>query len=231
MDFFGEGFREAFRLLFAGDADTWHAIFLSLWTSFLALALGGGLGVPLGTWLGVVRPRGGRVVVFVLYVGMAMPTVVIGLLLYGLFSRRGPLAGLDLLYTPWAIVIGQALLAFPIFASLAHGAASGLDRRVLETARTHGGGTALTMRLALGESRTALVAATMLAFGRCVTELGIALAVGGSIRMHTRTLPSLITLDTSRGEFGRALAAGAILVLLACGAAAVAFVILGKSRR
>jgi tungstate transport system permease protein len=231
MDFFGEGFREAFRLLLAGDPDTWHAIFLSLWTSVLALVFGGAFGVPLGTWLGVVRPRGGRVAVSLLYVGMAMPTVVIGLLLYGILSRRGPLAGLDLLYTPWAIVIGQSLLAFPIFASLAHGAAAGLDPRVLETARTHGGGTALTMRLALGESRTALVAATMLAFGRCVTELGIALAVGGSLRMQTRTLPALISLDTARGEFGRALAAGVILVLLACGAAAVAFVFLGKARR
>jgi tungstate transport system permease protein len=231
MDFFGEGFREAFRLLLVGDADTWHAITLSIWTSLLALACGGALGVPLGTWLGVARPRGGRALVFVLHVAMAMPTVVIGLLLYGLLSRRGPLAGLELLYTPWAIVIGQSLLAFPIFASLAHGAAAGLDPRVLETARTHGGGTALTMRLALGETRPATVAATMLAFGRCVTELGIALAVGGSLRMHTRTLPTLISLDTSRGEFGRALAAGVILVLLACGAAAVAFAFLGRSRR
>src|SRR5438477_6494652 len=153
MDFFGEGLRDAWQLLVHGDVATWQATWLSVWTSLAAIAIGAALGVPLGTWLGVARPRGGGVAVVVLRALMGFPTVVVGLLLYGLLSRRGPLGGLGLLYTPTAIVIGQSVLAFPIFGTLAHGAADALDPRVLETVRTHGGGTGLAVRLAASESR------------------------------------------------------------------------------
>ena len=222
MDFIAEGFRHAVALLVGGDPDTWFAIGLSLWTTLLALAIGAAVGVPIGGATGLFRPPGHRVLVLLFRVGMSMPTVVIGLLLFGLLSKRGPLAGLDLLYTPWAIVIGQALLAAPILASFAHASLAGLDPRVRETVATHGGGRLLALRLALGEVRPTLVATLLNAFGRCITELGIVLLVGGSLRWTTRNLPALIALETSRGEFGRGLAPGLVLMALACGAALLA---------
>jgi tungstate transport system permease protein len=231
MDFLLDGVREAFALLVRGDHETWFGVGLSLWTSVLAITIGGLVGVPLGTALGLWRPRGDRVAVYLLRLGMSFPTVVIGLLLYGLLCRKGPLAGLDILYTPWAIVIGQALLAFPIFGSLAHAAAADLDPRAMETASTLGAPRRAILALAVSESRASIVAATLNAFGRCVTELGIALAVGGSLRLWTRTLPTLVSLETSKGEFGRGLAAGLVLVLLAAVVTAVAMAIEGKSRR
>jgi tungstate transport system permease protein len=214
--------KEAFALLFRGDPDIWFAVGLSLWTSVLAVAIGGAAGAALGAWVALRRPLGAATWVFLFRVGMAMPTVVIGLVLYGLLSRRGPLSGLELLYTPAAVVVGEVALAFPIVASLAHAACARLDPRVTETVRTHGGGRAATLRLALSETRPTLVAALLAAFGRCVTELGIVMIVGGAIRMQTRTLPAQIALETSRGEFGRGVAAGVVLILLACGAAEIA---------
>jgi tungstate transport system permease protein len=231
LAFFWEGFREAGALLLGGDPDTWHAIVLSLWTSVLAVGVGAAAGAPLGAWVGLFRPRGHRLWAFAFRVGMAVPTVVIGLLLYGLISRRGALGGLGIIHTPTAIVIGEAALAFPIVASLTHAAAAGLPSAVAETVRTHGGSRALALRMSLSETRPTVVAALLGAFGRCVTELGIVLAVGGAIRFHTRTLPAQVSLETSRGEFGRGLAAGLILVLLACGAAVVAMALGREERR
>jgi tungstate transport system permease protein len=231
MDFLWEGAKEAVALLVSGDADTWHGIWLSTWTSVVAVGLATLIGTPLGAWLALFRPFGREAWVFAFRVGTAVPTVAIGLFLYGLFSRRGPLGGLELLYEPVAIVIGQALLAIPILATFSHAACAGLDARMAETVRTHGGGRLAILRLGLSQTRHTFVAALLLAFGRCVTELGIALIVGGAIRFKTRTLPALVTLEASRGELGRATAACLILVLLACGAVVIAHLVSREERR
>lgn len=231
MDFLIEGVGRAFWLLASGDAETWQAVALSLWTSLLAVGMGTLVGAPLGTYVGLARPFGSAALVFCFRVGMAMPTVVIGLLVFGLLSSRGPLGALELIYTPSAIVIGQTLLAAPIVASFAHASAAALDPCVYETVRTHGGTAALGVRVALVETRRELTVAVLSAFGRCITELGIALIVGGSVRYFTRTLPALVTLETSKGDFARAMAPGLILVLLACGAAVVAPLVARERRR
>jgi tungstate transport system permease protein len=222
MDFLREGFVEAWRLLVERDPDVVHAFGVSMLCSVLAVLLAGVVALPYGAWLGIARPFGHRVQVFVLRVLLSVPTVVIGLVLYALLTRRGLLGGLDLMLTQAAITIGQTLLAFPLLATHVQGATAGLDRLVRDEARTLGAGTATTLRLALGEVRPSLATAGLTAFGRCVTELGIAVIVGGGIRGETRTLPAAIQLEVSRGEFGRALAPALLLLVVAAAATLLA---------
>ena len=231
MDFLWEGLREAVRLVASGDAHVFHAVWVSLLCTLLSVSLASLVAIPYGAWLGLYRPRGARPQVFLLRVGMALPTVILGLLVYALLSRRGLLGGLDLLYTKAAIIAGEILLAFPLLATLAHGATAALDREVVETPLTLGAGRVRAMLRALGEVRTAIAAAYLAAFGRCLTELGIAITVGGNLRMRTRTLPSTIQLELSRGDFAGALAPGILLVLLACGAAVVTYRLAREDRR
>jgi tungstate transport system permease protein len=221
LDFLWDGLREAVRLVVTGDAETFHALWVSLLCTLTSITLAALVAIPYGAWLGVYRPRGHRAQVFCLRVGMSFPTVVIGLLVYGFLSRRGPLGAIDQLYTKTAIIAGEFILAFPLLGTLAHGATASLDRRVAETALTLGASRTRTLFKVLGEVRVGLVAAYLAAFGRCVTELGIAITVGGNLRMRTRTLPSSIQLEVSKGNFAAALAPGLILLLLACAAAIV----------
>jgi tungstate transport system permease protein len=230
VDLILDAFAEAWRLVVTGDAETFHALWVSVLCCTVAITLAALLAVPYGGWLGLHRPRGHAAQAFALRVGMSVPTVAIGILVYAFVSRRGILGSLDLIYTQAAIVIGQFLLAFPLLGSLAHGAVAHLDPVVAETARTHGAGRARAVRLALGEVRPAVVAAYLAAFARCITELGIATTVGGAFKLHTRTLPAMAQLELSKGEFGKALAPGILLVVLACGAAVLSHLLSRESR-
>lgn len=215
MDLLSEGFAEAWRLIVTADADLLHALKVSLLTSVIAVAVASSLAVPLGAWLAVARPRGARLAVLLLRLGMAVPTVVIGLLVWSLLTRRGLLGSLGLLYTQAAIATGLTLLALPILATQVHAAVASLPEGVIETVRTLGAGRWRTLCLLLGEVRPALVVALLTAFFRGFTELGIALIVGGNVRQETRTLSGSIQLDLSRGEFGQALAPALVLLTLA----------------
>lgn len=222
MEFLWEGVVEALRLIARGDREVMHAVYVSLVCTLLATSLAALIAIPYGAWLGLYRPRGRRLQVFLLRVGMSVPTVVIGLIVFGLLSRRGPFGSLDLLYTKSAIVIGELMLAVPLIGALAHGATAGLDRRVLETAQTLGASRWRALVTVVSEQRIGMVAAYLAAFGRCITELGIAVTVGGNLLMRTRTLPSSIQFELSRGDFAKALAPGVILLLLAAVTAAIA---------
>ncbi len=230
MDFLWEGVREAFRLIVGADTATFHALWVSLSCTLIAITLAGLLAIPYGAWLGLYRPRGHRVQYLLLRIGLALPTVVIGLLVYGLLSRRGVLGDLDLLYTRTAIVAGEFLLAFPLFGSLVHGVTASLRPRVVETALTLGASRWRALIAVLGEVRAGLAAAYLAAFGRCITELGIAITVGGNLAMRTRTLPSTIQLELSVGKFASALAPGLLLLLLA-GVAAVVTHLLSREEK
>lgn len=222
MEFFLEGIREAFSLVLRGDAHVLHAIWVTVLCSTTAVTLAAAVAFPYGAWLGIHRRDGRGFQVFVLRVGMFTPTVVVGLLVYGLLSRHGIFGGLDLLYTKSAIIIGEFLLAFPLIVALTHGAVSSLDRRVPETAKTLGAGRLRVLHTVLGEVRVGLVAACLAGFARCLSELGVVMLVGGNFKMETRTLASTITLEVRKGEFGQGLAAGFVLLVLAVGTAMLA---------
>ncbi len=222
MDFLLDGLAEAWRVVARGDREVLHAVYVSVFCSFTAVSLAALVAFPYGAWLGLTRRAKGGFQIFLLRVGMFTPTVVVGLIVYGILSRRGMLGSLDLLYTKGAIIAGEVMLAFPLLAVIVHGVVAGLDRRVEETARTLGAGRMRTLWTVLGEVRPALIAAYLTGLARCFSELGVALTVGGNLRMRTRTLSSTITLELRRGEFALGLANGIILLVLAVGAALLA---------
>ena len=215
MGLLGDGILEAARLLASFEPLVIDAAWRSLWVSAAAVVAAALLGLPAGILLARRRFRGHGLVILAARLGMSLPTVLVGLIGYGLFSRRGPLGATELLYTPWAIVVGELLLALPITVSISHGAVLALDARVAQTARTLGAGPLRRAWTYLAEARVGVMLAVLNAFARCVTELGIALMLGGNLAGRTRTLPTAIALETGKGEFGRGLAMGFVLLIVA----------------
>ena len=214
-EFLAEGFRRAWDLLAGGDAEVYGITLLTLKVAVVATVISCALGLPLGYFLATRRFWGRRAALTVVNTALAFPTVVVGLLLYGMLSRRGPLGEIRWLYTWQAIVVGDVVLALPIAAALSAAAIQGVDPRIRRTAETLGAGSWLTAWTVTREARFALAAVITAAFGQVVAEIGTAMIVGGNIRGSTRTLTTAVALYTSQGDFGMALALGLILLALA----------------
>lgn len=210
-----QGISDAVSLLAERDPAVFDAAIRSLWISTVAVLLASLVGITLGLILARPRLPGGGLLVLLFRVGMSVPTVLIGLVCYAAFSRRGPLGSFEVLYTSWAVVAGEFLLALPIVTTWTHGAIRRLDPRVVETARTLGAGPLRRAWTCLNEARLAVFLAVLTAFSRCFTELGIAMMVGGNIRGRTRTLTTATALETARGEFARGVAMSLILLTIA----------------
>jgi tungstate transport system permease protein len=215
MDFLAEGLRRALALLRSGDPEVLGIALLTLKVAVVATIVACGIGLPLGYLLATRRFWGRRAALTAVNTALAFPTVVVGLLVFGLLSRRGPLGGLGWLYTWQAIVIGDVLLALPIAAALSAAAVQGVDPRVRRTAETLGAGRWLTAWTVAREARFALAAVITAAFGQVVAEIGAAMMLGGNIRGSTRTLTTAVALYTSQGDFGLALALGVMLIAIA----------------
>lgn len=214
MSLIWESLREAISLISTGDAQVLGAASRSLGISLSAVSMAALAGVPVGMLLAQRQFAGKRFLVLLFRAGMSLPTVFIGVLCYALFSRRGPFASFDVLYSAKAIVFGELILAFPIVVSLTYGAIKALPSEVSETAKTLGAGPLRRAKTYLSECRVGVVLAVLTAFGRCVTELGIAMMVGGNIQDQTRTLATATAVETGKGEFARGMAMGLILLLL-----------------
>jgi tungstate transport system permease protein len=215
MDFLGEGLRRAFALIFAGDSEVFGIAVVTMKVALVATVVACLIGMPLGFVLATRRFWGRRAALATVNTALAFPTVVVGLLLYGLLSRRGPLGGLGWLYTWQAIAVADTLLALPIAAALSAAAIQGVDPRVKRTAETLGAGPWRTAWTVARQARFALAAVVTAAFGQAVAEVGAAMIVGGNIRGSTRTLTTAVALQTAQGDFGLALALGMILLALA----------------
>lgn len=215
MDFLADGWRRAVHLLVSGDAEVVGVTLLTLKVAGLATVIACTLGIPAGFLLATRPFWGRRAALTVVNTALAFPTVVVGLLLFGLLSRHGPLGSWGLLYTWQAIVIGDVLLALPIAAALSAAAVQGVDPRVRRTALTLGAASWRAAWTVAREARFGLTAVITAAFGQCVAEVGAALMVGGNIRGETRTLTTAVALHAAQGDFGMALALGLLLVVLA----------------
>jgi tungstate transport system permease protein len=215
LSYFLDSLSTSLGLLVHLDTEVLSAVRVSLQTSTASIVLAALLGIPLGTAIGLMRFRGRRLVLTLLNTLMALPTVVVGLFLFGLFSRQGPLGPLGLLFTPWAMIAGQMVLATPIIANYTLTAMAGADPRILPTALTLGANRRRATWQLFIELRFGIMAAIVAGFGRVIAEVGVAMMLGGNIRGTTRTMTTAIALETSKGEFAFGLALGIVLMVVA----------------
>jgi len=165
LGYWGDSLLTAFELILGFDREVRMAVWTSLYTSSCSIVIAALLGVPIGLWLGLNRFRGRQVMIALLNTLMALPTVVVGLLLFGLFSRQGPLGPLGLLFTPMAMIAGQMVLAAPIVANLVLAAVTGADQRIINTALTLGASRLQAAIQLLREIRFGVMAAVIAGFG------------------------------------------------------------------
>ena len=215
MSELAQAFGTAWRLIASGDGELLEIVALSLRVTGAAVLLAALAGLPLGAWLGVARFPGRRVLTALLSTGMALPPVVVGLALYLVLSRAGPLGSLELLFTPTAMVLAQAVLVLPIVATLARQTIEDLAREYDEQLRAFGATRARAAATLLYEARYSLPTALLAGLGRAVAEVGAVMIVGGNIAHVTRTMTTAIVLHSNRGDTALALALGLILVALA----------------
>lgn len=215
MDYFLTALTHAGRLIAGFDPAVYAIVSTSLSVSLTAVLLASVVAVPLGIGTALGRFPGRGALRHVLNTLMAIPTVVVGLVLYGLLSRRGPLGELGLLYTPAAMIIGQAVLIAPIVWNLTITAIESTDPRLALTCRLLGANRLQQARIFLSEARLAVLAALIVAFGRAIGEVGVAMMLGGNIAGFTRTMTTSIALETSKGEFELAMALGMLLLATA----------------
>jgi tungstate transport system permease protein len=230
MSLLWEGVVAALRLIVTGDPDVYHAAYISLKVSVTAVFFAACFGVPVGFVVATKTFRGKRAVVAILNTLMSLPSVLAGLLLYSLLSRQGVLGPIGLLYTTKAMMIGQWILSAPIVTALCISAINAVDPAVAKTAQALGASRFQKARAVLREARFALFAAVAAGFGRVIGEVGCAIMVGGNIRGLTRTLTTAIALETSKGEFGRSIALGLILLVLAFGVNVLMQYLQGRGR-
>lgn len=215
MDVFIDSLREAARLLLGGDRYVWEILLLSLRVSGAAVLLGLIAGLPVGIAVGLLRFPGRGFVIALIHTGFALPPVVVGLFVYMVFSRAGPAGHLELLFTPTAMVLAQALLAAPYVAGISMAAVQAVPSDVRLQARALGAPPARALFTHLAEARLGLLAAVVAGFGAVISEVGAVMMVGGNIAGETRVMTTAIVLETRRGNFATALAFGLVLLLLA----------------
>lgn len=215
MGFLFDSLKTALAMIFEFNPEVYITVWTSLYVSGIAIIFATLAGVPAGLAVGLGRFPGRRIVITLLNTLMALPTVVVGLVVYGFLSRVGPLGQFGLLFTPTAMVIGQIILATPIIANYTLGAMSASDSRIMPTALTLGASTTRGAMILLQEIRFGVMAAIIAGFGRIIAEVGVAMMLGGNIRGVTRTMTTAIALETSKGEFAFGLALGIFLLAVA----------------
>ena len=196
-------------------------IWLSLLVSGAALAVATVAGVPVGAGLALYRVPGRRLWELLLYTGMGLPPVVVGLVVYLLLSRRGPLGALGWLFTPAGMIVAQVIIALPVVIGLTYAAVDSVDPAVRVQVRALGATSRQVLWAVLSEARTGVLAAIVAGFGSIISEVGAVMLVGGNIEGQTRVLTTAIVLETRKGNFELALALGGVLLALALAANAL----------
>jgi tungstate transport system permease protein len=206
---------EAFRLLLTGDAELYRIIGRTLGISMLAAALAMLVGIPIGYALARGRFPGRTMLLSAVNTGMGMPPVVIGLIVWLLLTRSGPLGPLGLIYTKEAMVLAQFIIATPLVVGFTVASIQSLPAELPDLLYTLGAGRLRRLWIIAGEAQLGLLAAIMAGFGAVVSEVGASMTVGGNLRGSTRVLTTAIVTETGRGNLPVALALGVMLLMLA----------------
>jgi tungstate transport system permease protein len=214
MGFYADSFFSALRLVGSLDPELFEVVGTSLQVSLASTAVAAVAGVPAGFAIASSEFPGKRGVITLLNTLLALPTVVIGLLVYTFLARRGYFGDLGWLYTWQAIVVGQIVLVLPIVTTFTISAVSRIDERYRKTALTLGASRLATAWVLLREARFAIMAAIIASFGRVIAEVGISMMLGGNIKGFTRTMTTAMALEYDKGEFTLAVALGLVLMTI-----------------
>jgi tungstate transport system permease protein len=206
---------KAVELLVNLDAEVLQISGRSLAIAATSCSISALICLPLGSLIHFSHFRGKRLFVNIIQTLYSIPTVAVGLFVFVLFSSSGPLGGLNLMFTPVVMIIGQVILITPVMLGLIITALSGVDKAISETAVSLGANHFQAAIITLKHARFAVLTAVIMGFGRAIAEVGLALMVGGNIRGFTRTLTTAISLETSKGDIELALALGIVLILIA----------------
>lgn len=228
---FSDVLDRAAHLVLGHDTGLLRVIALSLVISGAATVAASLLGLPLGAALAVLRFPGRRELILLANALLGLPPVVVGLALYLLLSRAGPLGRMGLLFTPAAMVLAQLLLALPIVTALAHRAVDGIWRTYGDDLRVSGANRLHSILTVLAIGRAEMLTAVLAGFGRTISEVGAILVVGGNIAGYTRTMTTSIVLETGRGNLAFALALGSLLVGVSLAVSAAAFALARRQDR
>lgn len=220
----------ALKLLVSGDSELWEIISISFQVSGAAILIATPPALLVAFFLTYKRFPGRRLLISIFSTLLSVPAVVVGLTLYLMLSRQGPLGDLRLLFTQSAMVLGQIALSFPILVAMGHSALQAADQRAWETARTLGASHLRAFYSVMREVRFGLLAALLAAFGRIIAEVGASMMLGGNILNYTRNIPTAIALETSKGEFAQGVALGLVLLTLAFSLNALLYHIQGKGQ-
>ena len=215
MDEILDAFAQALGLITSGDPVFLTVVALSLKVSMIALAISAIVGIPLGALLAVTRFRGRQLVLIMISALMGLPPVVVGLGVYLMLSRAGPLGVLDLLYTPTAMIIAQSILVTPILAALTRQLLEDMNAEYAELMASFRLGKLAQIRTLIWDGRFGILTALLAGFGRATAEVGAVIIVGGNINHLTRVMTTTIALETSRGNLELAMALGIVLILIA----------------
>jgi len=214
MDYILQGFSEALKLIFSFDTEVFKIIALSIFVSTTATILAAIIFIPIGVYLGIKEFRGKRLVSRVIYTSMSIPSVIVGLIVAIILSRRGPLGYLDLLYTPKAMIIAQTLLVIPLILGLTYNLAKNRGKTIEKVAFTLGGSKVDTIILIIRELKVDILVNVATSFSRAISEVGAVMIVGGNIKGHTRVITTSISMMNSMGDYPMAIALGIILLII-----------------
>ncbi len=209
------GFFQAINLIVTLNPEVMQIAALSLFISLAATIIAATIAIPLGGLIHFHEFRGKRMLIVLIQTLYSVPTVVVGLVLYLLLSRSGPLGIFGLLFTPEGMIVGQTVLIIPILTGLVIASLGGVDRNISDTLISLGATSFQTIVQIVKEARLAILSAVVLGFGRAISEVGVAMMIGGNIRGATRVLTTAIALQTGIGDFPFSIALGLILLLIA----------------
>lgn len=212
MGYISEGIIGAFKLLINLDEETLSAVSTTIHTSSISIIITLIIGLPIGFILGYYDFKFKKALKLLSDTLLAIPTVVVGLIVYALISYRGPLGEYEMLFTIKGIIIGQVFLGLPIVISLSSTTIGEIDKKLHLTLLSFSLTSFQTIKTVLYEARHALLISVVTAYGRIISEVGVVMMIGGNIKWHTRTITSAISLETNKGEFAMGIALGAILI-------------------